>query len=88
LEQILRAAMRDAVREVVREELRAAHAVNQAAEILTREQAAELIQVHPAVVTRYVRTRGLPGFKIGRDWRFKRSEVVAWLEASRAKGAA
>lgn len=49
-------------------------------DILTREQAAALLQVHPKMVTRYVREKGLPGVKLGRDWRFKRAELVRWVE--------
>lgn len=49
-------------------------------EIMTRAQVAELLQVHPAVVGRYVKWRKLPARKIGSEWRFKRSEVLRWLD--------
>ena len=70
----LRLLLREAVNEVL-----AARNDGGSSEVLTRDEAAALLKVHPAVVTRYVRTRGLPGRKIGRDWRFKRAEVLAWL---------
>lgn len=72
-------ALRQLVREAVREEL-ASGVASAAGDVLTRVQVAELLQVHPQVVTRYVRARGLKGTKIGRDWRFRRSDVNAWLE--------
>lgn len=49
-------------------------------EVMTRDQAAEFLQCHPAVLTRYVRREGLPSHKLGREWRFKRSELIRWLE--------
>lgn len=48
-------------------------------EVLTRVQAAKLLKVHPAVVTRYTK-RGLRGKKLGRDWRFRRSDVLDFIE--------
>jgi excisionase family DNA binding protein len=53
---------------------------NDVREVLTREQAAELLQVHPSVVVRYVRRDGLPGHKLGAEWRFRRSELLRWLD--------
>lgn len=49
-------------------------------EIMTRAQVAELLQVHPAVVGRYVKKKALPARKVGSEWRFKRSEVLRWLD--------
>ncbi len=49
--------------------------------ILTRVQVAELLDVHPQVVGRWVRREGLPAHRIGRSLRFVLSEVEAWLLA-------
>lgn len=49
-------------------------------EIMTRAQVAELLQVHPVIVGRYVKSKGLPARKVGPEWRFKRSEVLRWLD--------
>lgn len=68
------------VREAVRAELGAV-AQAEEREVLTREQAAELLQVHPTVLVRYVKRDGLPALKVGPEWRFRRSELLAWLEA-------
>lgn len=74
------AELKELFRQVVREEsaIRGAEAQR---EILTREQVAELIQVSPQVVTRYHKNEGLPGQKIGNEWRFRRSEIMAWMES-------
>jgi excisionase family DNA binding protein len=50
-----------------------------AAEVLTREAVARLLDIHPTVVSRYVKELGLPGIRMGGEWRFLRSEVMAWL---------
>ena len=70
--------LRALFRNVVREELGTR---SDAKEVLTREEVAEMLSVHPAVVTKYARTRRLPARKIGREYRFMRSEILAWVHA-------
>jgi excisionase family DNA binding protein len=48
-------------------------------DILTRKEAAELLGLHPNVLVKYVRTRGLPAQKLGRDWRFSRRDLLEWM---------
>lgn len=48
-------------------------------EVLTTFQLAELLQVEEDVVRDLARKGDLPGRKIGRDWRFSRRAVLAWL---------
>jgi excisionase family DNA binding protein len=48
-------------------------------EVLTTAQLAELLQVDEEAVRALARRGGLPGRKIGRDWRFSRGAVLAWL---------
>lgn len=45
--------------------------------LLTTGQVAELLQVHPKHVYRLLK-RGLPGRKVGGEWRFLRDEVLEW----------
>jgi excisionase family DNA binding protein len=52
------------------------------AEVLTREQAAELLQVNPHTIPRLVRA-GLPAHRLGAQWRFRRSELLAYLARAR-----
>lgn len=52
--------------------------------ILTIQDVAELLRVPVSWV--YDRLRGnvrdrLPGYKLGKYWRFRRLEVLAWLDA-------
>lgn len=53
--------------------------------VLTTVQCAELLQVHPKVVGRYVKSRGLPAHRIGREFRFLQSEVIAWIASLGAR---
>lgn len=48
-------------------------------EVLTTAQAAEFLQVHPKVIGRYVKSRKLPAHRIGREYRFLRSELICWI---------
>ena len=49
-------------------------------EVLTIEQTAEYLQLHPQVVYRHVRAGTLPASRIGRTIRFKKSVLDAFLE--------
>lgn len=50
-------------------------------EVLNAEQAAELLQLEPKVVIQLAEAGELPGRKIGREWRFSRAALIAWLSA-------
>lgn len=51
-------------------------------ELLTVPQVAELLQVHVSWVYGRLRKRALerlPGYRLGKYWRFDREEVLAWV---------
>lgn len=48
-------------------------------EVLTRKQTAELLRVCIESISKLVRDEGLPCKKLGKDYRFRRSQVLAWL---------
>ena len=53
------------------------------------EEVAELLQVPVSWVYDRTRSRGLnriPGFRLGKYWRFEEGEVMAWLERQRSEG--
>ena len=43
--------------------------------ILTAQQAAELLQIHPETMRRMLKRGRIPGHKIGRAWRILESEI-------------
>ena len=47
---------------------------------LTTEEVLEYLQVNLRTVYRLIRTRSIPAVKVGRQWRFKKSDIDAWLE--------
>lgn len=49
------------------------------AEVLTLDEVANLLRVEPADVVTAVDSNGLPGRRLGSEWRFSRSAVTAWL---------
>lgn len=53
--------------------------------IITVEELAELLGVHRITVYRHLKESGLPGFKVGRIWRFQRDEVFNWIAQQQGK---
>lgn len=48
-------------------------------EILTIDELAEYLKVSRVTINR-LRDRGLPWFKVGKNVRFKKNEVLKWLD--------
>jgi excisionase family DNA binding protein len=48
-------------------------------EWLTLDEAAVFLYCHPATVVALVKRGALPGYKIGRDWRFQIEDVAALI---------
>lgn len=48
-------------------------------EVLNADQAAEYLGFHPGTVREKARLGEIPGRKMGREWRFSRSALLAWL---------
>lgn len=53
--------------------------------LMTLQEVAEYLRLSEDVVYQMVRAGEIPGFKIGKQWRFRRSEIDAWLESKRAQ---
>lgn len=68
------------LRAIVREEVTAATTVPPPADILDSDGAAALLCLGKKKVERMARAKELPAFRLGREWRFRRAEIVAWLE--------
>jgi excisionase family DNA binding protein len=53
------------------------------AKLLTVHQVADLLQVPTSWVYSHTRSRALdpiPGFRLGKYWRFREADVLKWLE--------
>ena len=51
---------------------------------LTTEEVLEYLQVNLRTVYRLIKAGKIPAVRVGRQWRFRRSDVDAWLESQRA----
>jgi excisionase family DNA binding protein len=54
------------------------------AEILTIPEVASLLKVAEKTVYTMAQKAQLPGFKVRGQWRFKRVDLDAWIEAQKA----
>jgi excisionase family DNA binding protein len=50
-----------------------------APEVMNVTQTSELLQLEPGIVLGLAEAGELPGRKLGTEWRFSRSAVIAWL---------
>jgi excisionase family DNA binding protein len=53
---------------------------------LTTEEVLEYLQVNLRTVYRLIKSKSIPAVRVGRQWRFKKQDIDAWLEGR--KGAA
>lgn len=49
-------------------------------EVLTTKQLAEFLQVSDQTVKRAIKAGKLKAFKIGKDWRIEKEEVIKWVK--------
>jgi excisionase family DNA binding protein len=47
--------------------------------IMTLEEVAAFLRVHQSTVYRLLRTRSIPAFKMGSDWRFNQESIEQWI---------
>jgi len=56
--------------------------------ILTVSELAEHLNVHRITIYRLLKNGNLPGFKIGRVWRFDLDEIGQWMSSGKSSEAA
>ena len=49
-------------------------------ELLDVKQVASYLKLHEVTVLNFARKGKLPGFKVGREWRFRADDIRAWVE--------
>lgn len=49
------------------------------AEILTIRQVADYLQVTERTIYRLAAASGIPAFKVGGSWRFRKADIDAWI---------
>lgn len=60
--------------------LRQIHDINELPYLCDCSEAGLLLRVYPEVVARMARDGVLPGVKVGQAWRFRRDDLVAYLD--------
>jgi len=53
-------------------------------EILTIEEAAELLGVSVKTFNKVLHSQSIPARKIGREWKFSRQALITWIGAGRS----
>jgi len=53
---------------------------------LTTEEVLEYLQVNLRTVYRLIKAGKLPAVRVGRQWRFRKRDIDAWLENQRTRG--
>jgi len=48
-------------------------------EVMTVQEVSTYLRCHTSTVYRLVKAGGMPAFRLGRDWRFLRSEIDSWI---------
>ncbi|MDH5668280.1 MAG: helix-turn-helix domain-containing protein [Nitrospira sp.] len=48
-------------------------------ELLTVEETCRYLKITPRTLYRYLRSRKIPAFKLGKEWRFVRSDLEHWI---------
>jgi excisionase family DNA binding protein len=48
-------------------------------QIMTVGDVAAYLNCHYSTVYRLLRNRGIPGFRLGGDWRFRREDLDRWI---------
>jgi excisionase family DNA binding protein len=54
---------------------------------LTTEEVLEYLQVNLRTVYRLIKAGKIPAVRVGRQWRFRKRDIDAWLDSQRASGA-
>lgn len=48
--------------------------------LLTVYEAAEYLDIHPMTLYRWVRKGKIPAAKLGKNWRFRKEKLDAWID--------
>jgi excisionase family DNA binding protein len=56
-----------------------------APQVLTVREVSEYLRIHPTTVYRLLRSRQIPGFRVGGEWRFDSENIDALGSRGRAK---
>lgn len=50
-------------------------------ELLTAAETCRYLKITPRTLYRYLKSHQIPAFKLGKEWRFVRSDLEQWIKA-------
>jgi excisionase family DNA binding protein len=53
-------------------------------QVLTVQEVSEYLRVHPTTIYRLLRSKQIPGFLVGGDWRFNIDAINRWSRGEQA----
>ncbi len=56
------------------------------ARVMTLEEVASYLRVHPSTIYRLLKKKQLPAFKVGSDWRFNLESIDKWRTQAEEAG--
>jgi excisionase family DNA binding protein len=51
-----------------------------ASDVMTLREIADYLLFERSTIRRLLANRAIPGFRLGADWRFRRSDIDKWIE--------
>jgi excisionase family DNA binding protein len=48
-------------------------------DLMTAAETCRYLRIAPRTLYRYIQDRSMPAFKLGKEWRFVRSDLEQWL---------
>jgi excisionase family DNA binding protein len=54
-------------------------------DVMTVNEVAKYLKVNERTIYRLAASSGLPAFKVGNSWRFKHSELEAWIKSQQGE---
>ena len=52
--------------------------------LLTASETCRYLKIAPRTLYRYIQDRRMPAFKLGKEWRFVRSDLEQWIRRRRS----
>ena len=51
---------------------------------ISLEDAAEYLNIKPVTLRKWIKDKNIPAHKIGKQWKFKRSELEEWVKSGQS----
>jgi excisionase family DNA binding protein len=48
--------------------------------MLVVDEVARFLRTHPTTIYRFIKSKQIPAFRVGSEWRFDREEVDRWIK--------